>query len=483
MHLLKFLLVLLILGISLPALVQSKGAAHKAEIEDNEFAEFEDLDEDEDEDFIAVETEEEEEDDREFDDMMTEDGEDVIDRDEFGDDEEDMLEDEDEFDHFQDTEEFENFEERPAKGKGKESPDLEITKVPLHLRNSWDSYYLELLMLAGVAAYLLNYMNGKSKNQRLATAWLNCHKELLEANFALVGDDGSKEMPTSVNLLKQSENRYCLWCSGRVFCEGMLVELKFLKRQDLLSAISRTMHPAADEIKVTVTLDSDAMDSFVLFFGNKKIANRMLKEMQDLGQYCGDKRSGDKFGLPASTVVLAELGEVVNGVLDTKVLNCLNSHPEMFDYMHISDQFSGPKPAAEDEQPTTMPPTEKVLICNFKVPGNGRSAKSDIEDMLPMMKMVIYLVDKIKRFRLSKEGKMKSERIRAKVSESYVKLAHAQRQELAQQRREDKRRAEKERLLNEDDPDKARRLEDKQYKKDMRKRMNPNMKQIKVRGT
>ena len=57
------------------------------------------------------------------------------------------------------------------------------------------------------------------------------------------------------------------------------------------------------------------------------------------------------------------------------------------------------------------------------------------------------------------QGKMKAEKIRAKVSESYVKLAHAQRQELAQQRREDKRRVEKERLLSEEDPDKARRLE------------------------
>ena len=60
-------------------------------------------------------------------------------------------------------------------------------QVPLHLRNSWDSYYLELLMLAAVASYLLNYMNGKAKNQRLATAWLNCHRELLESNFSLVG--------------------------------------------------------------------------------------------------------------------------------------------------------------------------------------------------------------------------------------------------------------------------------------------------------
>ncbi|XP_072179152.1 PAT complex subunit CCDC47-like [Diadema setosum] len=461
--------------------VAARGSPHKAEIEDNEFAEFEDLDDDEEEEFMAVETEEEEED-GEFDDMAREDG-DAMDRDEFLEDGDEMMEDEDEFDHFQDTEEFENFEERPAKGKGKESPDLEITKVPLHLRNSWDSYYLELLMLAGVAAYLLNYMNGKAKNQRLATAWLNCHKELLETNFSLVGDDGQKEMPTTVNLLKQSENRYCLWCSGRVFCEGMLVELKFLKRQDLLSVVSRTLHPASDEIKVTVTLDVDAMDSFILFLGSKKVANRMQKDMQDLSQYCGDKRGGEKYGLPPSTVVLAELGEVVNGVLDTKVLNCLNSHPEMFDYMHISDQFSGPKPSAEEEQPTKMPETQKVLICNFKVPGNGRCSKSDIEDMLPMMKMVIYLVDKIKRYRLSKEGKMKAERSRAKVAESFVKLAHAQRQELAQQRREDKRRAEKDRLLNEEDPDKARRLEDKQYKKEMRKRMNPNMKQIKVRGT
>ena len=41
----------------------------------------------------------------------------------------------------------------------------------MHLRNNWDSYYLELMMMAGIAAYLLNYMNGKSKNQKLAQAW------------------------------------------------------------------------------------------------------------------------------------------------------------------------------------------------------------------------------------------------------------------------------------------------------------------------
>lgn len=40
-----------------------------------------------------------------------------------------------------------------------------------------------------------------------------------------------------------------------------------------------------------------------------------------------------------------------------------------------------------------------------------------------------------------------------------MKAAHGQRQEAAQLRREEKIRADKERLMNEDDPDKARKLE------------------------
>ena len=32
-------------------------------------------------------------------------------------------------------------------------------------------------------------------------------------------------------LQKESEHLFTLWCSGRQCCEGMLVELKLLKRQ------------------------------------------------------------------------------------------------------------------------------------------------------------------------------------------------------------------------------------------------------------
>ncbi len=57
------------------------------------------------------------------------------------------------------------------------------------------------------------------------------------------------------------------------------------------------------------------------------------------------------------------------------------------------------------------------------------------------------------------QAKQKAERNRQKVEEGYLKATHQQRVEAAQQRREDKRRAEKERMMNEEDPDKQRKWE------------------------
>lgn len=47
---------------------------------------------------------------------------------------------------------------------------------------------MEILMVTGLLAYIMNYIIGKNKNSRLAHAWFNSHRELLESNFALVGE-------------------------------------------------------------------------------------------------------------------------------------------------------------------------------------------------------------------------------------------------------------------------------------------------------
>lgn len=103
--------------------------------------------------------------------------------------------DDNEFEHFQDEEEFEGFDVSDSKenvgGTTNEKigePKLTMAKVPIHFRTHWDSYSMEMLMLAGLTIYFANFFLGKNKNSKLANLWLNTHRSLLEENFILVGE-------------------------------------------------------------------------------------------------------------------------------------------------------------------------------------------------------------------------------------------------------------------------------------------------------
>ena len=156
-----------------------------------------------------------------------------------------------EFEHFVDEEEFEGFESTPKTPETKEAskkkqpgkqadankmPSLKIADVPMHLMSNgnWSNYVWEIVMLFLIGIYFMNFLYGKSKNYRLVTAWYQSHRELLERNFSVVGDDGNSiELPgqkphTELSsyepgiLIKDSENSYGLWCTGRQMCDGKL---------------------------------------------------------------------------------------------------------------------------------------------------------------------------------------------------------------------------------------------------------------------
>ncbi|XP_053374444.1 PAT complex subunit CCDC47-like [Mercenaria mercenaria] len=454
-----------------------KRSQRDVDFDDNEFAEFED---DDDADVVV-------EDDADFpsesDDTPQQQSQRVTQdaQDEEDDDEGTVETDEDdEFDHFTDEDEFEGFDKdiRPGKGKSNEVPDLKIAKVPIHLRTNWDSFYLEMLMLAGLGVYFLNFLAGKTKNSKLAQAWLTSHKQLLEDNFTIVGDDGTSKEVTSGTLMKESENVYALWCSGRMCVEGMLVELKLIKRQDLINVMSTMLKPAADQIVVKVSMDP-AMEKFCFCIAQKKVAAKMQKEYQDLSQFT-EKKNLDKYSIPSSFQLLSEIGEATAMVLDKKVCQAFDRYENQIEYIHISDQYSGAKNQYDDSQ-TKMPEVKPTIVFCFNVAGKGKTKTSDMENMKPLMQLVFYCIDKVARISLSKEGKQKAEKNRQKAEEVFLKSAHAQRQEAAQLRREEKRRAEKERIMNEEDPDKARKWEERQNKQDM-KRKQPKTKMMKVKG-
>jgi hypothetical protein len=65
----------------------------------------------------------------------------------------------------------------------------------------------------------------------------------------------------------------------------MHVQLKLLKRQDLVGVISQLIRPKYDRVIVRVELDNNEMDSFVMAIGQRKSVVKLVKEMADLVGY------------------------------------------------------------------------------------------------------------------------------------------------------------------------------------------------------
>lgn len=301
---------------------------HEEASEDNEFAEFEDFEEEKSSVFVEYVPEIPQEadlnQDFEEDDVLVADGD-------------------SEFDHFQDEEEFEGLDVAGgnAGAKTDEPSTLTITKVPLHLRDRWDSFYLEILMITGLLVYFINYIVGRSKNARIAEQWLMDHRQLLLDNFSLVGY--SNENANDNDLMKESESQYSLYCSGRVGCDSMLVELKLIKRQDLVAVLAQLVRPQNDQAHIHVELSKDEIDNFVVAIATKRTAMHLMRDMADISVYCPEKRPGEKFALPSGFYVMSEIAEATSAILDTRVLQAFTKFASYIDYIHISDQYSGRK--------------------------------------------------------------------------------------------------------------------------------------------
>ncbi|KAH8413500.1 hypothetical protein KR009_011817 [Drosophila setifemur] len=394
------------------------------------------------------------------------------------DDEDGLVEDDDEFEHFQDEEEFEGYDGGDAKDPPidqKVEPKLNIPNIPLHFRTHWDSYWMEMLMVAGLLAYFANFFAGKAKNARLAQLWFSTHRALLDENFALVGDDGKAENENP-GLIKESESLYTLWCSGRTCCEGMLVELKMIKRQDLVSLVAGLMRPQLDQAHIKIELTRGVMDAFVFAVGTKKTITKVFKEYTDLSKFCSQVgKPEDRYNVPSGFGVLSEVPEATSAILESRVITALNKYQSYIDYLHISDQFSGP---IQQEEGATLKPaeTKAVLLAGFNLPKHA-----EMETIKPLLLLIFYLMERLKTYRMSKEGKSKSDKNRQRVEEEFLKSTHAARAEAAAQRREDKRKQEKERILADEDPEKQRRWELKEQKRQAKKNA-PKMKRLAVKS-
>nr|CDS30926.1 coiled coil domain containing protein 47 [Hymenolepis microstoma] len=401
-----------------------------------------------------------------------------------------------------DDEEFEGYiprakvaPEKPVANSQK--PQLKVATVPRQFL-PWNKYTIEMILLAVILIYLVNYLHGRSVNSRIANLWYETHRDILTANFALVGDNpnvvsvvednqesdsmNESKSDSSLGLLRDSDSQYTLWCSGRVACQGMLIQIRLAPRQDLCLGLMHylarpktgPLSVSSDRLMIKVVLDDGELDSWVFTVGVKKSLSVMVKDHFDLATYPQDRKGFKYAGLPEGMIVLSEIPEVTSAILNPTVLKIFNDHPNIIEYIYISDQYCGAKPSAEELKPPKPNEVQKVLICSFIL------KEDEIENMKPLFNFVFYLLEKVRKVRLLKDAKARADKARSKVYENAMKSVHQQRQEAAQNRRDEQRRAVKERIMAEEDPEKARRLEEKEQKKE--KKRQQRVKMVKMKG-
>ncbi|CAB3401898.1 unnamed protein product [Caenorhabditis bovis] len=353
---------------------------------------------------------------------------------------------------------------------------LKFADVPAHFRSNWASYQVEAIVLVIMLIYMINYAYGRSVNSSMANRVFDYCKPILVEQFALVGDDGVTDLDQiTPQLKKDTDFNFSAWCTGRVNVNYLHFQMKMLKRQDIVSRVLNLINPSSDRLTLKISLEGADADPVIIAVGEKKQTTKHVKEMFDLVSFANErKQTAQHINLPPNYVLYSDQSEVVYSILEPGVVSLLKKHEKSIELIHISDQYTGPKPP-EGETYTRLPEGQRMMTVVINL--DYFEDQDTIEEIL---NLVFYLVEKIRKLKLSKEAKFKAEKRRKDFEEEFMRNTHQFRQEAAQARREEKTRERKQRLMEETDPDRQKRLEAKELKREA-KAKQPKMKQLKVK--
>ncbi|KAK1440369.1 hypothetical protein QVD17_06194 [Tagetes erecta] len=345
--------------------------------------------------------------------------------------------DEDEFEGFEITPpEVTNESEAVNTPNDSVSVEAETAKVseplePVSLTTRIRSYAIEISCLCFLIMFIVNYFTGKKENESLALAWASkfaTRGTIFEKNFSLlgVGDGNGDDSPL---LLKEGQNVFKFYASGRRFCQGMVATMELKSRHDLIARLYNMIVPCRDEISFEVYMNDDAMDHVVFALAKKKAAKAMQKEVRDLQRFASLMTSGPngRKWVADELAVITESKEVAGDLITESVLDQVFGEKafEKFGKWFISMHFS-------DQQQSTH---RKMLVFKFAIPDVKHMA-----DMTRLVALVPYYIDLIGRYKLSSQARSKTEAARSKVAQEVYKELQNARQEAVQRKKAERRK-------------------------------------------
>ncbi|XP_011028326.1 PREDICTED: uncharacterized protein At5g49945 [Populus euphratica] len=330
---------------------------------------------------------------------------------------------------------------------------------PATVSKKKQSYLVEIACVSFLIMFVINYFTGKRENENLALSWaakFATKDSIFEKNFSLLGVGEGDDSPL---LLKEGQNVFKFYASGRRYCQGLLATMELKSRHDLLSRIYNMVVPCKDEISIEVYMNDDAMDHVVFALARKKMAKAMQKELRDLQRFAGSvvqPPNGRKW-VAEELAVVSESKEVAGDLITEAVLEqvfgekSFEKHGKGFISMHVSDQLPGTH--------------KKMLLFKFALPDAKNMA-----DMTRLVALVPYYIDLVGRYKLSSQAHSKTEAARAKAAQEAYKELQGARQEALQ-----KKKAERKKMLEEAEAklsaEAIRKKEEKERARQMKKAM------------
>uniref|UniRef100_A0A251RY58 DUF1682 family protein n=1 Tax=Helianthus annuus TaxID=4232 RepID=A0A251RY58_HELAN len=347
---------------------------------------------------------------------------------------------------FWDEDEFEGFPtDIPPPEVSITSPanDTEAAPAPAPAKKNIGSYAVEIICVLILVLYGVNYFIGKNENETLALAWAEkfaTPASIFDKNFSLLGVGEGEDSPL---LLKEGQNVFKFYASGRRFCQGVLGTMELKSRHDLMAKVYNMVVPCKDEMTFEVYMNDDAMDHVVFALAKKKVVKGMLKEVRDLQRF-GSLMAvpGNRKWVADELSVVTESKEVAGDLITEAVLDQLlfddildfltrlvimvfgekafEKFGKLFISMHFSDQHNSSH--------------RRVLIFKFALP-----AADHMADITRLVALIPYYIDFIGRYKLSSQARTQNFS-RAKLAQEVYKELQYARQEAIQRKKAEKKK-------------------------------------------
>jgi hypothetical protein len=316
------------------------------------------------------------------------------------------------------------------------------------------TFYVEILYIIIIVAYILNFIIRKKENERIAIHWVQTYRTLFEQNFSKFGHD------KGIILVKESQSRYVTHATGKTGCLGVQVVLNLKRRHDLLSVLWNLYNKSTDTMIMDILMSDNAMDPFVFAIIPRREEKAYRMNHRDVELYTGHSISHSS--LPRSKVLITENKDLIPIFLHSTVLQTLRIYDKEILTIHFSDQFH-----IADKQP------KKILRFIFRIP-----SPSEKKTLTAPLNMAFHFIELVSKTTLSPHAKAKAEQARTKVAEVSLKETRQQREEAAQKRKLEKERKEKERLEKMNNEERSKH-EQKLHKKALKKQNAMRVKVIK----